>query len=47
VLLFGGGGYCTLASWSNSGANDLAANVTRWDTFAAPANSQFNILIVQ
>jgi hypothetical protein len=44
---FGGGGYCTLASWGNSGANDLAANVTCWDALAAPGNMQFNILIVQ
>jgi hypothetical protein len=47
VSAFGSPGYCTLASWGNSGANDLVANVTCWDTFAAPANFQFNILIVQ
>lgn len=47
VSAFGSPCYCTLASWGNSGANDLVANVTCWDNLAAAANFQFNILIVQ
>jgi len=39
--------FCTLSTWSNSGANDLVANVTCWDTFDAPADGIFSILIVQ
>jgi hypothetical protein len=45
---FGSGSmYCTLASWGNSGANDLAATVNCWDAFDAPADYQWIILIVQ
>lgn len=48
VSSFGAGNvYCTLASWGNSGANDLTANVNCWDPTDAPADSQFLILIVQ
>ena len=47
VAAFGGGPFCTLVSWGNSGANDLVANVDCWDTFDAPVNTPFTILIVQ
>jgi hypothetical protein len=48
VSSFGGGGtYCTLASWGNSGANDLVATVNCWDTSDALADSLWMILIVQ
>jgi hypothetical protein len=47
VSAFGSPGYCTLASWANSGANDLAVNITCWDNLAAPASFFFTILIVQ
>ncbi|HWJ15215.1 MAG TPA: hypothetical protein VNS10_15855 [Gemmatimonadaceae bacterium] len=48
VSVFGpGAAFCTLASWGNSGANDLVANVSCWDTFDAPLDAIFNVLIVQ
>ncbi len=48
VSTFGQGApYCTLASWGNSGVNDLAANVTCWDPLDAPVNAPYTILIVQ
>jgi hypothetical protein len=48
VSSFGTGGtFCTLVSWGNSGANDLAATVNCWDTSDALADSLWMILIVQ
>ena len=48
VSVFGVGAvFCTLASWANSGVNDLVVNVTCWDTFDNPADAPFNVLIVQ
>jgi len=47
VSVFGPGGvFCTLLSWGNSGAN-LVANITCWDTFDAPADAIYDILIVE
>jgi hypothetical protein len=42
-----GGNDCTVASWANTGATDLAVNVACWDRTGAASNAQFNILVVQ
>lgn len=40
-------GICTLTSWGNSGATDLAVTLACFDNSGAPADAQFNILLVQ
>lgn len=38
---------CTLTSWGNSGTTDLAVTLSCFDATGAPADAQFNILLVQ
>jgi len=38
---------CTVGSWGNSGANDLAVTVNCVDRDGAAVNSRFDILVLQ
>ena len=49
VSAFGQHGFCNVTSWSNSGTNDLTANVACFDPMGRlnNANGAFNILVIQ
>jgi predicted small secreted protein len=38
---------CNITSWGNTGANDLSVTVACYDLTGAPANSRFNVLVVE